>query len=199
MINSPVLVLNHSFLPIHITSVRRAFCLLYQGIARAVDAQYKTFDYESWSQLAIEQRDDTIGLVNRVIKVPRVIALITYDRIPKTQVRFTRANIFNRDKNICQYCGKTFPRNELSIDHIIPRSYGGTTIWENVICCCSSCNRKKGGRTPEEAGIKLINRPRKPRWTPLIKISLHEIKWKEWLPYLNIVDISYWNTELLEK
>jgi 5-methylcytosine-specific restriction endonuclease McrA len=149
MIDSTVLVLNRSFFPVNLTTVKHAFCMLYRGIAMVVDTHYKTFDYESWSQVSVEQREEAIGLVNSLIKIPRVIMLVAYNRIPKTHVRFTRANIFSRDSNTCQYCGTPFSRNELSIDHVIPRSYGGKSLWENVVCCCISCNRKKGGKTPK--------------------------------------------------
>ncbi|MFH1624555.1 MAG: HNH endonuclease [Pseudomonadota bacterium] len=198
MIDSNVLVVNRSFLPINVTTVRRAFSLLYQGIARAVNSQFETFDYDSWSDLSVEQHDETIGLVGGVIKIPRVILLVAYDRVPKTHVRFTRANIYARDKNTCQYCGNTFPKNELSLDHVIPRAYGGTSCWENIICCCFSCNKKKGGRIPQESGMKLRKPPVKPRWTPFLKLSLQDVKREEWRAFLNMVDISYWNTELLE-
>jgi 5-methylcytosine-specific restriction endonuclease McrA len=172
--------------------------MLYRGVAKAVDNQYKTFNYESWSQIAVEQREESIGLVDKLIKIPRVIMLVAYDRVPKTQVRFTRANIFARDRNICQYCGKPFTRNELSIDHVIPRSYGGKSLWDNVVCCCFNCNRKKGGKTPKQAGMEILTPPHRPRWTPLSRISFQDTKHKEWLPFLNIIDISYWNTELQE-
>jgi len=200
MTNSNVLVLNKSFLPVHITTVRRAFCLLYAGIAKAVNGQYETFDYESWSQITAERNDETIGLVDRVIKVPRVILLITYDRMPKRHVRFSRYNIFARDKNTCQYCGRKFPRSDLNLDHIIPRSQGGTSTWENVVCSCHQCNRQKGGKTPGHARMKLIARPQKPAWTPPLNLSLRGVMRKEWVPFLDfMVDVSYWNTELLEE
>ena len=200
MIHSNVLVLNKSFLPVQITTVRRAFCLLYAGIAKAVNSRYETFDYASWHQLSIERNDETIGLVDRVIKVPRVILLIAYDRVPKRRVRFSRYNIFSRDKNTCQYCGKKFPRVDLNLDHIIPRSQGGTSIWENVVCSCHQCNRKKGGKTPEQARMKLISQPRRPAWTPPLNVSLQEVMRREWVPFLDfMVDVSYWNTELLEE
>ncbi|MBW1679103.1 MAG: HNH endonuclease [Deltaproteobacteria bacterium] len=198
MINSNVLVLNQSFFPVHVTSVRRAFCLLYRGIAKAVDEQYKTFDFESWSQLAIEQQGEAIGLVDRMIRIPRVILLITYDRMPKGHIRFTRLNIYFRDKGTCQYCGKKFPKSELSLDHVIPRSCGGKSTWDNIVCCCSRCNRRKGGNTPPEAGMKLLKKPKKPNWTPFYKISMKDLKRKEWVAFLNMIDISYWHTELLE-
>ncbi len=200
MTNSHVLVLNKSFLPVHVTTVRRAFCLLYAGIAKAVNAQYETFDYESWSHISIERNDETVGLVDRVIKVPRVILLIAYDRMPKRRVRFSRYNIFARDKNTCQYCGRRFSRSELNLDHVIPRSQGGTSTWENVVCSCQQCNRQKGGRTPNQARMKLIAHPRRPAWTPPINVSLREVMRREWAPFLDfMVDVSYWNTELLEE
>lgn len=198
MMNSNVLVLNRSFLPIHVISVRRAFCLLYRGIAKAVDDQFKTFDFESWSKLSIEQREEAIGLVDRMIRIPRVILLVTYDRMPRGNIRFTRLNIYLRDNSTCQYCGKKFPKSELSLDHVIPRSYGGKSTWGNIVCCCSACNRKKGGKTPEESNLKLLKSPRKPTWTPFFKVSLKDLTRKEWTPFLNMIDISYWHTELVE-
>jgi len=200
MVHAGVLVLNKSFLPVQITTVRRAFCLLYAGIAKAVNSQYETFDFESWRQIRVEVNDDAIGLVDRMIKVPRVILLIAYDRVPKRRVRFSRHNIFARDKNTCQYCGKKFPTSELNLDHVVPRSRGGITSWGNVVCSCHRCNRLKGGLTPVQAGMRLISPPRKPSWTPPLNVSLRDVMRKEWVPFLDfLVDVSYWNTELLEE
>lgn len=198
MIDANVLVLNRSFFPLHITSTRRAFCLLYLGFAQVVDEQFKTFDFESWSRLAVLEREEGIGLVDRIIRIPRVILLLTYDRMPIGHVRFTRINIYTRDKNTCQYCGKKFSKSDLSLDHVIPRSRGGKSTWENIVCCCATCNRKKGGLTPHEAGMNLSKKPKMPNWSPFYKISLPDLTRKEWLPFLNMVDISYWHTELLE-
>ncbi len=198
ILNTKVLVLNRSFLPVHITSVRRAFSLLYQGLAHAVDQEYRTFDFESWSQLSASVHDERIGLVGRAIRVPRVILLLAYDRVPKRRVRFSRFNIYTRDRNTCQYCGQTFPRSELNLDHVVPRSRGGRSTWENVVCSCHECNRKKGGRTPEEAGMKLLRSPRRPEWTPFMLENFSLRRYKEWAPFLSVVDVSYWNTELLE-
>ncbi|MGB9736228.1 MAG: HNH endonuclease [bacterium] len=196
VLSTEVLVLNKSFLPIHITTVKRAFVLLYEGIAKVVDNQFAIYDFNNWAELKAEYGDDVIGVVHKVIKVPRVIVLVTYDRIPKKHVRFSRLNIFARDKNTCQYCGRIFPRNELNIDHVIPRSMGGLSTWENVVCSCFECNKKKGGRTPEQAGMKLIRKPKKPEWTPYAAFNFKHIIYKEWTPFLNIVDASYWNVEL---
>lgn len=199
VLNTKVLMLNRSYLPIHVTSVRRAFALLYQGLARAVNEQYQTFDFESWSDLSVSVHDESIGLVNRSIRVPRVILLVSYDRIPKRQVRFSRFNIYARDNCTCQYCGKKFPRHELNLDHVIPRSRGGTSTWENVVCSCQTCNRRKGGRTPQEAKISLLRKPFKPKWTPFMQQTFSLSRYREWLPFINVVDASYWNAELLEK
>ncbi|HWP56763.1 MAG TPA: HNH endonuclease [Candidatus Acidoferrales bacterium] len=199
ILDTKVLILNRSYLPIHVTSVRRAFSLLYQGIARAVNEQYQTFDFKSWSDLSVSVHDESIGLVNRAIRVPRVILLVSYDRIPKRHVRFSRYNIYARDKSTCQYCGRRLPRHELNLDHVIPRSLGGTSTWENVVCSCHECNRRKGGRTPESAGMTLLRKPVRPKWTPFMQEAFNLAHYKEWLPFLNTVDVSYWNTELLQE
>ena len=198
VLNSKVLVLNRSYFPVHVTSVRRAFSLLYQGVAKAVDQQYRTFDYESWSALSASVHDETIGLIGRAIRVPRVILLVSYDRVPRRRVRFSRFNVFARDKNTCQYCGKRFSRSELNLDHVIPRSQNGLSTWENIVCSCFRCNRVKGGRRPEEAGMKLIKKPVQPEWTPFMLETFTFKRYQEWLPFLNEVDAAYWNTELLE-
>jgi len=199
ILNTKVLILNRSYLPIHVTSVRRAFILLYQGIARAVNGQYQTFDFDSWSDLSVSTRDETVGLVNRVIRVPRVILLVSYDRVPKRHVRFSRYNIYARDNCSCQYCNRRLPRQELNLDHVIPRSQGGISTWENVVCSCHECNRRKGGRTPQQAGMLLARKPLKPKWTPFMQETFSLSRYKEWMPFLNTVDISYWNTELLDR
>jgi 5-methylcytosine-specific restriction endonuclease McrA len=198
VLDTKVLVLNRAFLPIHITSVRRAFSLLYQDVARAVDAQYRTFDYASWSDLSASVHDDTLGLVNRVVRVPRVILLVAFDRVPRRQVRFSRYNIYARDQNTCQYCGRRLPRNELNLDHVVPRAHGGLSRWENVVCSCHPCNRRKGGRTPEQAGMRLLRAPCRPEWTPFMLETFSLRRYREWAPFLSTVDASYWNTELLE-
>jgi hypothetical protein len=102
--------------------------------------------------------------VGRRIRIPRVIVLTAYERFPKARVRFSRLNIYARDGNTCQYCGRTLPRSDLNLDHVIPRSRGGTTSWENVVCSCIPCNLIKGGRTPAEAGMRLLHAPSRPRW-----------------------------------
>src|SRR5215813_12505166 len=196
MINSSVLVLNRHYQPIHVTTVKRAFSLLYLGVARALDRQMETFDFESWSQLSTEVGDDVIHTASRMIRVPRVIILQFYDRIPRTKVRFSRLNIYARDNNTCQYCGRHLPRSQLNLDHVIPRAQGGRTAWENVVCCCVACNLRKGARTPEQAGVSLMQPPSRPRWTPVFRTPEGRVAYREWLPFLGLADAAYWNVEL---
>jgi len=198
VLNSKVLVLNRSYLPVHVTSVKRAFALLYQGVARAVDEQYRTFDFDSWRDLACEMHHERVGVIGGVVRVPRVLLLIAYERVPKRHVRFSRFNIYARDGNTCQYCGRRLPRTELNLDHVKPRSRGGQSTWENVVCSCHICNRRKGGRTPEEAGMVLVRRPQRPQWTPFSTEMFSLRRYREWMPFLTTVDAAYWNTELLK-
>jgi 5-methylcytosine-specific restriction endonuclease McrA len=197
MIESAVLILNRNYQPVHVTSVKRAFSLLYQGVAKAIDDQYKLYEFEDWA--ALSTTGDCIVTVNRAIRVPRVLVLSAYEYLPKGRVRFSRLNIYARDHDTCQYCGRTLPRSELNLDHVNPRCDGGKTTWENVVCSCVPCNLKKGGRTPERAGMKLLRKPFRPRWTPLFRGAIRRVTYREWLPFLRVEDASYWNVELLDE
>ncbi len=197
MLNATVLVLNRSFLPVHITTARRAFCLMYRGTAHAVNEHYETFDFDSWSEQDVNGYD-AVGVVQGWVPVPRVILLTAFDRVPTRQVRFNRSNVFARDRNTCQYCGRRSTRSQLNLDHVVPRSQSGRSTWENVVCSCIECNRRKGGRTPEQAGMSLIRRPAKPRWLSLAGMLGGREGYPEWRPYLSIVDASYGNTQLAD-
>jgi 5-methylcytosine-specific restriction endonuclease McrA len=199
LINSSVLVLNRNYQPVHVTSAKRAFTLLYIGAARVVQPDFSTFDFESWSALGDASGHDVIHTVGRVIAIPRVIVLQIYDRLPTTKVRFSRLNIYARDANTCQYCARQLPRADLNLDHVIPRARGGRTTWENVVCCCITCNLKKGAKLPYEAGMKLLRQPVRPKWTPSFRTPNGKVAYREWLPFLGLVDASYWNTELVDE
>ena len=195
MTNAAVLVLNRHYQPIHVTNVRRAFSLLYLGVARVIDPEFKTFDFETWAELSLEVhgKHDVIHTVNRAIRVPRVIVLQLYDRIPKTKVRFSRHNIYMRDSNTCQYCGRELPRAELNLDHVVPRAQGGRTTWENVVTACGDCNLRKGSRLPRECAMFPRSSPRQPTTWELQDNGrgfppnyLHE-SWRDFL---------YWDSEL---
>ena len=136
---------------------------------------------------------EELRTANSEIQVPRVIRLLSYEKLPKQTVKFNRRNIFARDNNQCQYCGKKFPTSELSLDHIIPRSQGGQSTWENIVCACVACNVRKGGRTPKEAHMALIRRPEKPRRSPLLNLKLTHRKYQSWRTFL---DNAYWSVDL---
>jgi 5-methylcytosine-specific restriction endonuclease McrA len=193
MIDTNVLVLNKFYQAIQIVSVRKAFTLFYKGLVRAVAEDFCTYNFDAWCSLTVEPEDDVIHTPSIAIRIPRVILLINFDRVPKKEVKFNRRNIFLRDKNMCQYCGERFPTHELSLDHVIPVSRGGQTVWENVVCCCVECNKRKGDRTPQNAGLRLVKIPARPRWHPLFQVKPLVRKYEEWGHFL---DIAYWNTEL---
>ncbi len=199
MLNSNVLVLNRHYQPVHVTSAKRAFTLLYLGAARVIEPDYRTFDFESWAALGAADRDDVVHTIGRAIRIPRVIMLQLYDRMPRTKVRFSRLNIYARDDNTCQYCGQKLPRAQLNLDHVLPRAQGGRTTWENVVCCCVPCNLQKGNRTPVQASIALLRTPERPRWTPSFRAPGGKVAHREWIPFLGLADASYWNTELVDE
>jgi 5-methylcytosine-specific restriction endonuclease McrA len=202
-LEASVLVLNKMFMAVHVISVRRAFCLLCKELAEVVsleDGQFATYDFETWRELSEYRRanfrpeeDDWVRTVNAEIQVPRVIRLLAYDKLPKQTVKFNRRNIFARDHNQCQYCGKKFPTSELSLDHIVPRSQGGGSTWENIVCACVKCNVRKGGRTPKQAHMGLIRKPEKPKRSPVLNLKLTQKKYQSWQAFL---DNAYWDVEL---
>jgi 5-methylcytosine-specific restriction endonuclease McrA len=184
MLNSNVLVLNRSFMPVHVTSVKRAFTLVYSGTASVVDERYQTFDFAAWAAQPTSAPVETIGTTSGLLRVPRVIVLEVFDRLPRRHVRYSRTNVFTRDDFTCQYCGERPPRSQLNLDHVIPRAQGGRTSWENVVASCVPCNRRKGGRTPEQAKLRLRRRPERPRWTPVLGAAPNGARYREWQPFL---------------
>ncbi|MEM9413187.1 MAG: HNH endonuclease [Planctomycetota bacterium] len=199
-LNGSVLVLNRFYMAVHVVSVRRSLVLLYRDLAEVIhveDGQYFNYDFASWLEIsefrnADDEQDsgqlveeiEWIRSVNFSMIVPRVIRLNFYDKVPKLTLRFNRRNLFARDANTCQYCGKTFPLSQLSFDHVHPKSRGGQTTWENVVCCCLRCNGRKGDSSPNEAGMKLIRKPTRPRQNPLLSVKLDNPKYQIWKTFL---------------
>ena len=197
-----VLVLNKHYMAIRIVGARRAFSLLFRELAEVVSLEqgrYANYDFESWCGLSELRRNfepdghDWVSTVSFYIAVPRIIRLLFFDRLPRSEVKFNRRNIFARDKNMCQYCGKRYPTSELSLDHIIPRSMGGESTWRNVVCSCTKCNVKKGGRTPRQAGMTIIQKPIRPKHNPLVHMHLGHQRYYSWKQFL---DHAYWSVEL---
>jgi len=201
-LSSNVLVLNRLYMAIRVVSARRAFNLLVKNLAEVIsveEAGYMSYDMTSWielSQLKAQFEPDQHDFVKTVrfdIAVPRIIRLLGYDRLPRQDVKLNRRNIYARDHSMCQYCGKKFPTTELSLDHVIPRSHGGKTTWDNLVCACVYCNAKKGGRTPDQAHMKLAKIPVKPKRNPVINLRLGSDKYASWKHFL---DHAYWSVEL---
>lgn len=193
VLNTSVLVLNRSYVAVHVVAVRRAFVLLYRDLAEVVQIEnghYASYDFDSWltlSQLHADERTgdgDWVQSVRFAVEAPRVIRLMAYDRVPRLTLRFNRRNLFARDNHSCQYCGQTFPMSQLSIDHVMPRSRGGETTWENAVCSCLPCNTKKGGRTPQEARMRLLRPPARPSHNPLLALKLSNPKYASWKTFL---------------
>lgn len=205
-LNARVLVLNRLYSALRIISARRAFCLLCNGIVEVIHVepgeqghQFVNYDFASWADLSQLQREferdrhDWVKTVRRDIAVPRIVRLLDYDRMPEELVKLNRRNLFARDRNLCQYCGRHFPTSELSIDHVVPRTQGGEDTWENLVCACIRCNARKGGRTPDQAGMKLTRKPVRPKRNPLVTLRLGSEKYRSWKAFL---DHAYWSVEL---
>jgi 5-methylcytosine-specific restriction endonuclease McrA len=141
--HAPVLVLNASYEPINVCAARRAIVLVLKGVA-----------------MTEEVNGHQLHSARLAIRIPSVIRLLEYRRIPHQTRALSRKNILLRDRNICQYCGTVLGSSDLTLDHVVPRSRGGASTWENLVACCHVCNRKKGSRLPAEAGMKLLREPR---------------------------------------
>lgn len=217
-LSAKVLVLNRAYAAMRVVSAHRAFCLLVRNVAEVISVeqpdgaeggavladgtaqgQYISYDFASWLEVSQLQRElephrhDWVRTVRMEIAVPKIIRLLGYDRLPAQGVKLNRRNLFARDRNRCQYCGRTFPTSDLSIDHVTPRSLGGGDSWENLVCACVRCNARKGGRTPDQAGMKLITRPARPKRNPLISLRMGNAKYSSWKTFL---DNAYWSVEL---
>lgn len=200
-LNSNVLVLNRLYVAIRVINARRAFSLLCRDLAEVIsveDGRYSGYDFDSWTELSA-YRDlftedyDWVRTVRLQIAVPKIIRLFGYDRLPRQAVKLNRRNIYARDLSHCQYCGKRFSTQELSLDHIVPRAMGGKSTWENMVCCCVHCNTRKGGRTPVQAHMTLIRKPVRPKRNPAINLRLGQDKYSCWQAFL---DNAYWSVEL---
>lgn len=163
--SSRVLVLNQGYEPVTICSTKKAVLLLFLTKAELVE----------------EREDSYVRSVSRCYPFPSVIRLSNYIRVPYKKIELSRKNVLRRDEHYCQYCGEK--KTELTIDHIIPKSRGGSDSWENLVAACKKCNNKKGNRTPEEANMKLIKVPRRPNHIIFIRQNVGKVeeKWKQFL------------------
>lgn len=163
----PTLVLNKSWTPVHVTTVRDAICKACMGIVDVLNDDYIRHTWEDWALLDIVDEGYAVRTSHNRVNGPKVVVLSKYNKIPVFEVHMTRKNLWIRDGFSCQYTGQRLKLKEATIDHIVPQSKGGTSSWLNVVICDRTVNRRKGDRTPEEAGLKLIRQPYAPSWNPL--------------------------------
>lgn len=191
ILSSQVLVLNRCWQAVNVVGVKRAFSLLIQGHADVIHQEagdFQLYDFDQWldsSETSKDNNRDYIHTVSHFIRMPRVIILKFFDRLPIKEIKFHRKNIFDRDHSRCQYCGNNFKESELNLDHVIPRHHGGRTSWENVVTSCIRCNSRKANRLPHEAGMKLIRKPTKPKWRPFVSLEENKNQDRSWDYFLN--------------
>ena len=182
-----VLVLNKAWLPLHIIDVKKAMSLIYQDAARSLDTDFISYEFQQWLEFSNLPQNNfypTISTVKYKICVPEIIVLTKYDRLPIRDVKYSRETLFGCYKYVCAYCGKTFEKKDLTVDHIVPRCRGGKTTFDNTVPACKKCNFFKADKTLQECGMRLHYRPRKPKWIgPLSHVRHGNIRssWRKFM------------------
>ncbi len=194
-VSDRVLVLNRSWVAVHITHARRALTLVYLDCAKAVHpTDYSLYDFDGWLNLSQEGLDGRyIHSPNLRVRVPEVVLLTHFNGFLRHEAKFSRNNVFERDRNRCQYCGRILPRSQLTIDHVTPQSRGGGDSWENLVVACMKCNVRKGSHTPEEAGMPLMHHPSRPAWLPRFGTRVPHDQIQVWQRF---VDPRFWSLPL---
>ncbi len=190
-VSQRVLILNRLWQAVNIVGAKRAFGLLLQDNAKVIhstDDDFQVLKSDEWIAYSMSNPpmndEDCVHTVRYKIRIPSILLLNYYDKLPMKEVKFTRQHLFERDKYTCQYCGGRFSQRELNLDHVIPRDRGGKTSWENIVTSCLHCNTRKGNRFPHEAGLRLKHKPIRPKWRPFISFFLgpeYNESWKHFL------------------
>ena len=202
ILDTKVLVLNRAWQPISVITAFEAISDMYTDKAEAIDSNYCTYDFtdwiENWEDICeLNDYDKAKVVVTSQfnIVIPEIIKYCSTSYYGQMKVKFSRKNIFRRDGNTCQYCYREFEKSDLNIDHVVPRARGGKSTWENVVVSCIKCNSRKGHKTVDEAGLKLLKKPVKPRFlanSKLDRVKSIPTSWKDF------VSKSYWEAELTE-
>lgn len=198
VLDQPTLVLNKNWTAIDVEPVRDAVTKVCSENAVILDPHdFQTYTWEKWSELAVEDEANVLHTARGRFRVPDIIILNKYEKVHSQSLLFNRRNLFARDNNTCQYCGKRMSSSNCTVDHVIPQCQGGPSSWENCVIACVDCNVRKGGRTPRQAGMQLIRKPAKPRWSPMFRTRVIKPVWGKVLPDLNaIMSEMYWQVEL---
>ncbi len=188
-----VLVLNRLWQAVNIVGVQRAFGLLLQDHAQVIytgDDSFQMMDSAAWLALSEEaspsDNEAYVQTVRMRIRVPKVLLLRGYDKLPGQEVKFSRETLFERDHYRCQYCGNDFDEAQLNMDHVIPRDRGGRTSWENIVTSCIQCNSHKANRLPHQANMHLIRKPERPRWRPFISSLIGQSYDADWDHFIKL-------------
>jgi 5-methylcytosine-specific restriction endonuclease McrA len=183
-----VLVLNRNWQAIHVKSPAEALSMMYTDTATGLDIlgedQMIPYKWKDWIKLPHDNESEYVKTINGDIKIPKVIVLCKFNKVPMKRPKFSLSGIWIRDNGICQYTGKKLSKNEGNVDHIIPRSRGGKTDWSNCVLTHKEINAQKADRTPEEAGLKLIKQPSIPRHMPTTYYIKNKHNIKEWDMFL---------------
>lgn len=192
----PALVLNRTWTPIQLTSVREAIGLVAKGSACIIEPEtFRTHDLATWNDVSRARAAlgaEVIRSRHLALVPPEVVLLTSYEGRGERSVVFSRKNLFKRDRYTCQYCGAQPGPESLTVDHVRPRSRGGASTWENCVLACLECNRRKGDRTPEQAGLALRKTPRKPSWRTLAHVP-PRLRRESWERFLSR---AWWEVEL---
>ena len=192
-----VLVLNRLWQPVNIVGVERAFSLLLQDHAQVIytgDENFRLMDSAAWLALSLEASpEDSEAYIQTVqlrIRLPNVLLLRRYDKLPTQEIKFTRDNLFERDDYRCQYCGNHFDAVHLNMDHVIPRDRGGRTSWENIVTSCIKCNSRKANRLPHQANMHLIRKPERPKLRPFGSSLIGQSYDSDWDHFINLKKLA---------
>jgi len=189
------LVLNKNWTAVATTTIHKAMSLLCRETAQVICPEtYEAVTLDEWIRRSesLTPEEKAIKTPRFRVRMPEVILLRKFGGRPKRLVAFTRRNLYKRDIYTCQYCGKKLPTEDLTIDHVVPKSHGGKTTWENCVLACYNCNAKKANKTLRESGLKLLKKPSRPEWYPLNEVEKKD-RPKSWQQF---VSDEYWNSEL---
>jgi 5-methylcytosine-specific restriction endonuclease McrA len=195
VLSQPTLVLNRFWTPIQVCSVKKAVSLLFKGNAKAIfPGTFECHDFQSWTDLSCALDEPHIRTISIRIKIPEIILLMACNHQLKKKVVFSRRNLYRRDRNTCQYCGKRHKTEKLSIDHIVPRVKGGKSTWTNCVVACLKCNSRKSSTSLRKSGLTLLKQPVEPEWKPYFTLPL----FKRHESWNHFISEAYWNNELDE-
>lgn len=211
MLGKSVLILNKNWYAIDAHSMRKALKGVVAKKTKIVCPKtFQLFDWDSWVERGVLDGEITLNTGGQIVSAPRIV-VNRYNKIPRREVQFNRRNLWRRDNWTCQYCGRKPPDDEITVDHVVPKSQGGQTTFTNCVLACMDCNKRKDNRTPEEAGMPLVrsvrqadgtfkktfyHRPERPRWSPIYALQGKTID-KDWATFLqHMINDLYWNSEL---